>query len=420
MHMSGLFASPEPVVFAGLLAQTTSALLLAVLFAALLRRYGRRRVYFGLWGWAWVALALALAALDLRFRVVAADGVAASALHFVYQLGKVSWIVLLAAGVMRLTRGLPSRRTVGICLVAGALYAAVSAGLGEGGLRSLALWQAPLMIVAGLGSAGALLALPRGRRTAGTSMTALVFGAVALLWAAYLGVYLRSGGAAVAPGNAYRVLAVYNLVLEVLSGLGMVLILMEEGQRDLDDAWQQLETAYGDLQRRSLHDALTGCLNRRALEERAGLEHLAAEFGAVVMLDLDNLKLVNDALGHGAGDRLLQHLVGVLRQGIRPGDRIYRWGGDEFVLLMRRGRVAQLHGRLRRIIAAAPPLTLGGVAVELAVSAGCADFAAGEQIDAAIAAADRAMYEEKRRRKMGPSPLPLQDVTDPPPCRVSR
>jgi len=87
----------------------------------------------------------------------------------------------------------------------------------------------------------------------------------------------------------------------------------------------------------SRSDPLTGCLNRRGFEERAHAEIGAGarkvRHGAVLLLDLDHFKQVNDLHGHGAGDELLCWVVETLRRTIRPSDAIGRLGGDEFAVL---------------------------------------------------------------------------------------
>ena len=104
-----------------------------------------------------------------------------------------------------------------------------------------------------------------------------------------------------------------DALLQMLLGSGMVVMLMEDAKREADDARAELAVAHDKLRRDALYDSLTDSLNRRAFAEGVGLEMARATFGAVVVLDMDNLKQVNDSAGHACGDELLQHLAGTLR-----------------------------------------------------------------------------------------------------------
>lgn len=88
------------------------------------------------------------------------------------------------------------------------------------------------------------------------------------------------------------------------------------------------------------HDSLTGLLNRREMERRmqTALENAVIDRStlAVVMIDLDGFKTVNDRFGHGAGDDFLRHVASSLREAVRAGDLIARFGGDEFLVLLER------------------------------------------------------------------------------------
>ena len=102
----------------------------------------------------------------------------------------------------------------------------------------------------------------------------------------------------------------------------------------LADALQQ-RASQDDIRYQALHDPLTGLPNRVLFMDRLG--HALSRRGAdvaVVLLDIDNFKLVNDSLGHGAGDELLMEIAPRLQGALRPGDTIARLGGDEFVVLL--------------------------------------------------------------------------------------
>lgn len=149
-------------------------------------------------------------------------------------------------------------------------------------------------------------------------------------------------------------------------------------------------------------DRLTGLPNRFALDQRLHQEVLSATAGderfALLFLDLDRFKAINDTMGHASGDDVLRECAARLQRCVRGGDFIARPGGDEFVILMPRiagqGDVEQLAQRLIRAMAA--PIQLGDRAVYVGVSIGAASFPQhGCDSDALTAHADTAMYRAK-------------------------
>ena len=159
------------------------------------------------------------------------------------------------------------------------------------------------------------------------------------------------------------------------------------------------ESQRARAEREARTDALTGLGNRRALEtDLDALERspLGAD-GVVVLVDIDDLKTVNDAGGHAAGDRYLRDFADELRTYFRGTDGIYRVGGDEFALLVRTGGLALPHLR-RRLASVVDRLRLRYPTA--GASVGVAEFspAAGTPRNA-LDAADQRMYLEKRTKR---------------------
>lgn len=150
-------------------------------------------------------------------------------------------------------------------------------------------------------------------------------------------------------------------------------------------------------------DPLTGLLNMRGFSIAAnrlfGQAQRYNRAASVLMIDSDNLKAVNDANGHEAGNRLLCHVTRLAQAELRYTDVLARYGGDEFVVLLPEtpGKGAlEVAGRIRDAVVAAP-LQLDGKRVECTVSIGVAEYPAdGATLDAVVARADRAMYRAKQ------------------------
>src|SRR6185503_21261620 len=174
--------------------------------------------------------------------------------------------------------------------------------------------------------------------------------------------------------------------LNISLGFAMVVLLMEDAKREVDDAQAELRVAHDQLRRAALYDPLTDSLNRSAFEQGVGLEMARGTFGTVVIADLDNLKAVNDAFGHAAGDRLLRQCADLLRSTLRPYDKLYRWGGDEFLMVIPSARGADVEARLGEVLARAEAIDVsnGTRSVTLQVSLGTADYTSAESLEGSI------------------------------------
>jgi diguanylate cyclase (GGDEF)-like protein len=156
-----------------------------------------------------------------------------------------------------------------------------------------------------------------------------------------------------------------------------------------------------ELEVRASVDALTSCLNRAATLELVG-KTVSARQGeqgnAVVFIDLDRFKAVNDHLGHAAGDTLLVEVANRLRVTLRPGDHVGRFGGDEFLVICPGVESADQAREIAERIAIVLTSTvdIGSRQVQLRASVGVAWTTQALEADTLIAWADSAMYESKR------------------------
>ena len=151
------------------------------------------------------------------------------------------------------------------------------------------------------------------------------------------------------------------------------------------------------------HDALTGASNRRRFErdlsEQVGRARRYGEKAAVLILDIDGFKQINDRHGHKAGDRVLKALAAALKRRLRSTDSIARIGGDEFAVLLPYAdgsQAATVADDLRRVIAESPVDVGNGPPLHLSVSVGYAEIDEATTSDESVLAdADRAMYLDK-------------------------
>lgn len=157
-----------------------------------------------------------------------------------------------------------------------------------------------------------------------------------------------------------------------------------------------------ELVHRTLHDVLTGLPNRRLLVqriERALEDAKSGKDAAVMLIDIDHFKSVNDNMGHAAGDELLRVVAGRLAQCVRDTDTVARLGGDEFALLLAEGeQIIDAAVVARRILESVElPIVIEGKPVRVGISIGIAQPPTdGSTTDEILKAADVALYKAKR------------------------
>nr|WP_315464273.1 EAL domain-containing protein [uncultured Rhodoferax sp.] len=157
------------------------------------------------------------------------------------------------------------------------------------------------------------------------------------------------------------------------------------------------------IERLAYRDALTGLPNRILLGQRVDFALRLAERNAghfaILFMDLDRFKTINDSLGHTFGDRVLVDVAARVQQVLREVDTLSRMGGDEFVVLVHDVDATGAEQAARRILAAlGPPFTLDGMSFSLGCSIGIALYPEdGQTLDVLIKCADTAMYRVKDR-----------------------
>ncbi len=190
----------------------------------------------------------------------------------------------------------------------------------------------------------------------------------------------------------------------LLLGLGLlsvatVLAVVTAEIGTLEEEIAELGETHQHLLRLAESDPLTGCPSRQAL--RAWFERWEGEEPvSVVLIDIDNLKRINDRHGHEAGDVALRLVARVLKESIRPGDLVVRWGGDEFVAVLR-GAVHDAATRRFTTLIGTLEEAADGFPYEasLRVDWGVSSCVAASDISRSLAEADERMYAMKRRRR---------------------
>ncbi|MBE7515144.1 MAG: GGDEF domain-containing protein [Chloracidobacterium sp.] len=211
--------------------------------------------------------------------------------------------------------------------------------------------------------------------------------------------------------------AVADLVLQTLLGFGMVIVLLEKVLSDVKTANERLREAHEKLEELAHIDPLTTALNRHAFHGYLAThgDGSSGSAGCVGFFDIDDLKELNDVYGHAAGDAAIRAVVRAIRNVIRAEDLIFRWGGDEFFVIMIGLRSEAALCRMSRMNGSLSSIILDGVyqPITIRVSHAFEDFANIAEIEAAIEKADAKMYLQKQEHKrLSPQALTAEEPAE--------
>ena len=389
-----LFFLPSLV---GLMLQAAGALFFASLCVVLTRPV--RRGPLSYWATGWFALFAALAALWLSF-YFPAFLIAGQRL---YLLGEYVFGYLLIVGCRRYATGQgPARHE--IWLVVPATFLALwLPHLGGGDFNVFFTVHTLIYTYLFVSAFRVLLKVrPHPRSVAGVRMMQVALALLALDYLHYAPLFWASSKQRLPLAVPYLEYApFYDLFVLVMLMFGMVMLVTGDAQRELEEANVELERTRDRLEVMAHLDHLTSALTRHAfyslIEDPKGGGRAVLR-GCAAMADIDNLKSVNDRYGHPAGDAAIRAVAAAIRSCIRADDLLFRWGGDEFLVLLigvsesdARARLEGLNARLRQTTIVGVP-----VPVDLSASMGFAPFESATSLDEVIALADTAMYGMKK------------------------
>lgn len=197
--------------------------------------------------------------------------------------------------------------------------------------------------------------------------------------------------------------SIVDLVLQTALGFGMVITLLEKVLNDFKTTNSELLSTQKQLEELLHIDPLTAVFNRHAFYGfvRKQDHTKATSSGCVGFFDIDDLKAINDCFGHASGDMVIRSVVRSLREIIRAEDLIYRWGGDEFFVIMVGMNAGLAETRMERLEALLEHVYVDGIPepIRVGVSWGFTNFTDPKNLESAIEEADAMMYRRKQVRK---------------------
>ncbi|HQT94157.1 MAG TPA: GGDEF domain-containing protein [Thermoanaerobaculaceae bacterium] len=373
--------------------QLGTATLLAAFFIALMRTIRLQEIR--IWAAAWIADTAAISSAFLATAL--SPPLAVRAALSAYVGFKTAYVLLLVTGARNHFRpgGVQTLRLRWIVAAVGAW----SLALGLLAPTREFLQFGMSLMAGGFLTSGAVWVLRRRRvprsRWLGTALLA-----EGVLFLLYVPVLLPTvwGGTALARQTQYA--PFLDAGAELFMALAILVVIEGSSSQHLEHLNRELLVSQESLRQLVDLDPLTALANRRRLRDE--MERVRAAGAAVIFLDVDNFKDINDRFGHIAGDACLLRVAAALRRTFRSDDTLFRFGGDEFLVIApgldpeaAGTRVEKLRADLALGEEGTPPCR---------ISVGIASLAPRGEPEAALREADDRMYLEKRRRKVEDHP----------------
>ncbi len=366
--------------------QAVGTLLLALIIAQLARIFVFR--YARTWSLAFTALSFALVAV----RVFISTGARVTWVAFL--AGEWMFLLLLWAGCREIASGIYiAPRKLALALPG---FVAIAALMTYASSHFNAMFVVQTAIVS-IGAGISFVTLTGRASTKGTRTLQTALLTMMLLYAVYVPLFWIHQYRTHLPFLQYSSLV--DLLADVFLGCAMILVTAESEKHELNSAVAALGEAQGQLERRLQTDPLTEVMSRHAFHAmQHGDEVTTAGVlqGVVAMIDVDNLKTINDEIGHAAGDVVIRAAANAVRNLIRADDLLFRWGGDEFVAIMPNMTRELMLSRFRKLDTGLTAKSESGFEIPFHVSWGEAEFGVERSLDEAIKLADEKMYASRK------------------------
>jgi diguanylate cyclase (GGDEF)-like protein len=378
----------------GLFVQMAGVGLLAIIFLYISRE-SRSRVLQAM-GYGWLFLFLALLALAAFSEIDLPFG------NFPYQYLKVLYFVTLVVAADRMSHDSPLGRPLGIAaLISVAVSFAIVFFAGSRSLFyaiHMAMGAVAWLLVAGLVLRSRVGGL-------GKPLSALLAFLTGLLHVAYVVLFTISAAHNDRPFRFLAYTGFYDLFLEMLFGMALIIWAMEDTERKLSSVHARTLDDTQRTRRRAQLDPLTETYNRLFLDENRESLSRDPAGGSIVLIDVDELKTINDREGHEEGDKAIWTVAAAIKKLIRGDDYVIRWGGDEFLVVLPgmgqdtvTKRFYLLPARIEEV-RNSPRHTARAYRNFLSASVGVTPYSKRIPFDSAVEMADRMMYERKKAHR---------------------
>jgi diguanylate cyclase (GGDEF)-like protein len=377
-----------------MVAQAAGTALLFLLYILLYQKLRRGGFLDWIWSWAFLLCALGI-------RIGAGSGVQIpESLYFILHVALLTHVYFLLRGARRFREERGSSASPFELIWVVPIIAVAWWTTSE--TTSVASRAAPIhLLLAAAYVAAAILFATASSSPAGRLLLAISF----LLWGverAAVGLaYLRFGDLEAAP-PILQYSAFAAVFFEMTIAVGIIIFLFETSQSRLHAEMRQLQDDEERFQEQGVRDPLTGLYNRHHFNdvirrETANVRRYGTPL-SVLLSDLDRFKEINDVQGHATGDEVLKFVASYLTDQVRENDYVFRWGGDEFLILLPRTDEGSAAAKAVEIAAGLPAIP-GTGQIRPTLSVGWATHRMDSDFPKILALADSRMYEMKIKGK---------------------